>query len=118
MVFIVLRANNRNVLVGGEFPRNVRLDLVILLDVLHLRSIVTYEVILVHFVRVRHVVVVMHHNVVDGRLRFLYPSQRTRQSLCSCSWKTSCSWSSSFGAIGCIAIVHNHLLVLRLASGT
>ena len=71
MVFIVLRANNRNVLVGGEFPRNVRLDLVILLDVLHLRAIVTYEVILVHFVKVRHVVVVMHHNVVDGRLRFL-----------------------------------------------
>ena len=41
------------------------------LDVLHLRAILTNEVILVHFVRVRHVVVVMHHNVVDGRLRFL-----------------------------------------------
>ena len=71
MIFIVLLANNRNVLVGGEFSGNVRLDLVTFLDVLHLRAILTKEIILVHFVRVRHVVVVMHHNVVDGRLRFL-----------------------------------------------
>ena len=31
-------ANSYNVLVGREFPRNVHLDLVIFLDVLHLRS--------------------------------------------------------------------------------
>ena len=38
MVFIILLASNCKVLVGGEFPVNVRLDLVIFLDVLHLRA--------------------------------------------------------------------------------
>ena len=71
MVFIVLLANKFNALVDGEFPVNVHLDLVIFLDVLHLRAILTNEIILVHFVKVRHVVVGMHHNVADGRLRFL-----------------------------------------------
>ena len=71
MVFIILLANNRNVLVGGECRGTLRLDLVIFMDVLHLRPILTNEVILMHFVKVRHVVVAVHHNVVDGRLRFL-----------------------------------------------
>ena len=37
MIFIVPLTNNYNVLVGG-FLRNVRLDLVIFLDVFHLRA--------------------------------------------------------------------------------
>ena len=38
VIFIVPLANNYDVLVGGEFPRNVHLDLVVFLDVLHLRA--------------------------------------------------------------------------------
>ena len=60
----------KNVL-GGRFPRNVHLDLVIFLDVLHLRQMYLYNAFLVHFVKVRHFVVVTEHKVVDGRLRFL-----------------------------------------------
>ena len=44
MIFIIPLANNHNVLVGGDFPRNVRLDLVIFLDVLHLRATLTNKV--------------------------------------------------------------------------
>ena len=43
MIFIVSLANIYNVLVGGEFPRNVHLDIVIFLDVLHLRDNVTVQ---------------------------------------------------------------------------
>ena len=42
MIFIISLANNRNVLIGG-FPRNIHLDLVIFLDVLHLRDKVTVQ---------------------------------------------------------------------------
>ena len=74
MIFIVPLANNCNVLVGGELPRKVHLDLAIFLDVFHLQTTLAnqlYNAFLVHFVRVRHFVVVIHPNVVDGRLRFL-----------------------------------------------
>ena len=43
MIFIVSLANNYNVLVG-RFPRNVHLDLVTFLDVLHLRATLTSKV--------------------------------------------------------------------------
>ena len=43
MIFIVPLANNHNVLVGG-FPRNVHLDFVIFLDVLHLRATLAHKV--------------------------------------------------------------------------
>ena len=42
--FIVPLANNCNVLVGGEFPRNVHLDLAIFLDVFHLRTTLANKV--------------------------------------------------------------------------
>ena len=41
--FSLSLANSYNVLVGGEFPRNVHLDLVIFLDVLHLRATLPKE---------------------------------------------------------------------------
>ena len=40
MIFIISLANNWNVLIGG-FPRNVHLDLVLFLDVLHLQATFT-----------------------------------------------------------------------------
>ena len=47
------------------------LDLVIFLDVLHLRDKVTVQRIPRAFRQVRRFVEVIPHNVVDGRLRFL-----------------------------------------------
>ena len=44
MIFIVPLANNRKVLVGG-FPKTVHRDLVIFLDVLHLRATIANKVI-------------------------------------------------------------------------
>ena len=43
MIFIVSLANNYNVLVG-RFPKNVHLDLVIFLDVLHAQATVSNKV--------------------------------------------------------------------------
>ena len=65
------RKTNGNVL-SGRFLRNVRLDLCKsfwMCSISESREL--YSAFLVDFVRVRRFVVVMHHSVVDGRLRFL-----------------------------------------------
>ena len=54
MILIVPLANNCNVLVGGEFPRTVHLDLVIFLDVLHLRATLTNKVTVRRMPRALH----------------------------------------------------------------
>ena len=78
MIFIVPLANNYNVLLGGEFPRNVQLDLAIFLEVLHLRATLTNKVTVQRTpraLRLRHFVVVIHHNDVDGRPSLSQPFQ-------------------------------------------
>ena len=72
MIFIGALANNYNVLVGGKFARDVHLDLVIFLDVLHLRATLTNKVTVQRIPRaLRQGASLRRGDTSQGRLRFL-----------------------------------------------